>query len=190
MEIDCIIHGTWIKLDTQGWFVVWGEERSAEMRKPKGRLPKVPAHPYAVSSDAIQNCLREIAESLTLDFDPNMPVGEAVFSLPSAGKIPVPSYSMLTGDEEIGLSDHKINTTYLSAFDAVQLLSSIPLHAYDLPYEIGEDIRFWSAAAKFALYIISQHKFLPMLRKDDEGFMAIWEPSLDDPSDIEKIVIV
>jgi hypothetical protein len=188
---DYILHGTWLKqgIDGSGRFILWGEEKIYEFPKIKGRQAKIPKHPYSADSDAIEKALKDLAWSLFLDdFDPQTLKGEAILKLPTAGKLPLPSYQVsIEFDDEISISEYKADIICLELLDAIKILSSIPIHAYDLPYEIGSDISFWSVSAKFVLHLISQHKFIPMLYEDGDDFLAVWEAVLDDMSDAEKI---
>jgi SNF2 family DNA or RNA helicase len=191
---DIILHGTcWIKHESSepGWFLIWGEQKYPEvLTKPRGRRPRILRHPYAASSGAMREMLRALSESLMLDgFELDVSEGEAVLTLPVIGRTPVPSRQTVTElDGKPGMADCRIDAVYLSTSDALEFLSAIPLHTHDLPCRLGADIRFWSAAAKFAFHLISQHKFIPMLREEaEDGFAAFWEPVLDDPSDVEKM---
>lgn len=187
---DYILHGTWLKQDFNGSgkFILWGEERIYEPPKIKGRQAKIPKHPYSAESDILEKALNELAWSLFLDdFKPQILKGEAVLKLPMAGKLPLPSYqTSIDFDDEISISEFKADIICLDLLDAIKILSSIPIHAYDLPYELGSDIRFWSVSAKFTLHLISQHKFIPMLYEDEDDFVSVWEPVLDDRSDAEN----
>ena len=194
---DAILHGTWVKREAQGagWLLVWGEQRFSQVAtKARGRLPKVLRHPYAVSSEAVGEMLRALFESLMLDgTEPDTSEGEAILTLPVVGRTPIPSrQTVMELEGKPRMSDCRVDAVYLSALDAVKLLSAIPLSQQtdifaSLPCGIGTDIRFWSAVAKFAFHLISQHKFVPMLREEEGGFVAFWEPVLDDPSDAEKL---
>jgi SNF2 family DNA or RNA helicase len=184
---DYVLHGTWLKqgFNGSGRFILWGEEKIYEFPKIKGRQAKIPKHPYSAESDVIEKALKDLAWSLFLD---DFIKGEAVLRLPMAGKLPLPSYRVsIEFDDEISISEYKADIICLELLDAIKILSSIPIHAYDLPYEIGSDLCFWSASAKFVLHLISQHKFIPMLYEDGDDFLAVWEAVLDDMSDAEKV---
>jgi len=187
------LHGTWIKQDSSGSgsFLVWGEQKFPEvLTKPRGRRPKILRHPYADSPEDIIEILHNLSESLMLDkYKPDISDGEAVLTLPVIGGTPIPSrQTVMELKGKPGMADCRIDAVYLSTPDALELLSAVPLHAYDLPCRLGADIRFWSAAAKFAFHLISQQRFLPMLREGaEDGFTAFWEPVLDDPADAEKL---
>ncbi|MFC1714380.1 DEAD/DEAH box helicase [Candidatus Poribacteria bacterium] len=174
-----------------GWFLIWGEQKLTEaMKRPKGRRPKIARHPYAVSSDFIRESLHSLYDPLMLDdFKSDVTSGEAILTLPMIGRTPIPSQQTVMEPEgKPGMAACKVDAVYLSTLDALELLSAVPLHTYDLPCRLGADIRFWSTAAKFALHLILQHRFIPMLREEQEdGFNAFWEPVLDDPSDAEKL---
>jgi len=186
---DHILHGTWLRQDNgAGMFAIWGEERIYELPKIRGRQAKIPKHPYSAGAEALEKALKDFAWSLFLDdFDPLMLKGEAVLKLPMSGKFPIPSYQVSIDFDEASISECKVDAICLDLLDAIKLLSSIPIHAHELAYGIGSDIRFWSVSAKFLLHLISQHKFIPMLYEDGDDFLAVWEPVLDDRSDAEKV---
>lgn len=192
---DVILHGTWIKWrpTEPGLFLVWGERRLAEAStKTRGRLLN---HPYAVSSQTVKDALLAISESLMSGkFQRDISEGEAILTLPTAGKTPIPSRRILLELEgRHGMQDFRVDAAYLSTLDAVRLLSAIPISQQaesfvEIPCELGADVRFWSAAAKYIFHLISQHRFIPMLRAGEEDeFVALWEPALDEPSDAEKL---
>ena len=193
MISDITLHGTWVKHEPSGpgCFLIWGEHRFPEaLTKPRGRRPKILRHPYAASSKDIRETLQALAKALMLDEHRlDISDGEAILTLPVIGKTPIPSRQTVTelkGKPE--MADCRMGAVYLSTLDALELLSVVPLHTYDLPCRLGADIRFWSAAAKFAFHLVSQQRFLPMLREETEdGFTAFWEPVLDDPADAEKL---
>lgn len=191
--IDVTLHGTWVKHDPgkPGCFLIWGEQKLPEvLTKSKGRRPKILRHPYAASPEDTIEILRALSESLLLDeYEPDISHGEAILTLPVIGKTPIPSrQTVMDLEGKPGMADCRLDTVYLSTPDALELLSAVPLHTYDLPCRLGADIRFWSAAAKFAFHLISQQRFIPMLREEaEDGFTAFWEPVLDDPADAEKL---
>ncbi len=190
---DITLHGTWIKQKSSesGYFLIWGEQKFPEvLTKPRGRRPKILRHPYAASPEDMRETLHTLSESLMLDeYEPDISDGEAILTLPVIGGTPVPSrQTVMELKGKPGMADCRIGAVYLSTPDALELLSALPLHNYDLPCRLGADVHFWSAAAKFVFHLISQHKFIPMLREEaEDGFTAFWEPVLDDPADAEKL---
>jgi len=190
---DITLHGTWIKQESggAGCFLIWGEQRFPEvLKKPRGRQPKIPRHPYAASPEDMREMLRSLSESLMLnDFEPDISDGEVVLMLPVIGKTPIPSrQTVIEIKGKPGMTECRIAAIFMPTMDALELLSAIPLNTYDLPCRLGTDIHFWSAAAKFALHLVMQHRFIPMLREGaEDGFIAYWESVLDDPSDAEKL---
>jgi len=191
--MNTILHGTWIKseFDSSGYFLIWGEGRlTEEKEKKRGRPPKILRHPYAESSQTLRKIVSALSEYLSIkDFKKDFFDGKAVLTIPTVGKTPLPSRkTILEFNGKKRLYDCKVDVIYLSTFNAIKLLSSIPIHDYDLPCLVGEDFRFWSLSAKFVLHLISQQKFIPMLREDEDGkFGASWEPVLDDSEDAEKL---
>lgn len=190
---DITLHGTWIKQGSSGpgCFLVWGEQKFPEaLTKAGGRRPRILRHPYTASRENVRETLHILSESLMLDgFEPDISDSEAILTLPVIGRTPIPSRQTVTELEgKPGMADCRIDAVHIFTVDALELLSAIPLHTYDLPCRLGADIRFWSAAAKSAFHLISQHRFLPMLCEEaEDGFTAFWEPVLDDPSDAEKL---
>jgi SNF2 family DNA or RNA helicase len=190
---DTILHGTWVNnaAEKQGWFLFWGEGKFTEdIPKPRGRMPKIGSHPYAADTEELKEVIHQLYGSAMMDeYTLNLSKGEAVLSLPILSRIPLPArQTVIELKGKTGIWDFKVDAIYLKTDQAIALLSAIPLRDYDLPCRLGADMRFWNLAAKFVLHLISQHKFIPMLSKEESGgFFAFWEPVLDDLSDMDKL---
>jgi hypothetical protein len=52
---------------------------------------------------------------------------------------------------------------------------------------LSGDIRFWSAASKFAIELLARQRFVPTLDRRNGEFEAGWRPVLDDPRDQQRI---
>ncbi|TMF04581.1 MAG: DEAD/DEAH box helicase [Chloroflexi bacterium] len=48
---------------------------------------------------------------------------------------------------------------------------------------LGEDLRAWIVAARFALSLLARQRFLPRLQTRDEALLSRWSPVADDSSD-------
>jgi superfamily II DNA or RNA helicase len=52
------------------------------------------------------------------------------------------------------------------------------------PGMLGEDLRAWIVAARFALSLLARQRFLPRVQaQHDEDLLSRWSPVVDDPSD-------
>jgi len=144
---DITLHGTWIKHkpNETGGFLIWGEQRFPEvLTKLRGRRPKILRHPYAASPKDIEEILHALAESLMLDeYEPGISDGEAILTLPVIVGTPVPSrQTVMELKGKPGMADCRIGAVYLSTPDALELLSALPLHNYDLPCRLGAGTHF------------------------------------------------
>ena len=51
---------------------------------------------------------------------------------------------------------------------------------------LGDDLRYWIAAARFALALAYRQRLMPTLRQEDGAYAARWYPLLDEPSDRQR----
>ncbi|MBI2952682.1 MAG: DEAD/DEAH box helicase [Chloroflexi bacterium] len=63
------------------------------------------------------------------------------------------------------------------------MLTSLDDEAAPAEVALGDDLQFWTVAARFALELLYQQRFVPTLRrKDGEGFVARWSPIIEPTS--------
>jgi hypothetical protein len=65
----------------------------------------------------------------------------------------------------------------------VSLLPRIAAAAAENTGVMGEDLRAWIVAARFALSLLARQRFLPRVSAREEDLLSRWSPVVDDPSD-------
>ena len=183
------LHGSWIPASgaRPARFALWGEV-SAGGARPRARRRLMPApqpHPFAASPAQLQAFLA----SLETPLDAVPETVHVLAQLPSADGRPLPSPDLAP---EVAASD---DVAALVTW-AVPALAPGPLHAAEvllaLPEEesspslaVGEDLRFWAAAARFALSLLARQRLLPAIQQADGVYLARWHPAFDAPSDAQ-----
>ncbi|MFQ5788864.1 MAG: DEAD/DEAH box helicase [Acidobacteriota bacterium] len=175
-----------------GLFFLWGET-SSPRRSHRERAREAPFHPFHCSRHQVQEeILRDMVDNggpSTLDADSAR--AEAVFLLPSANARPVPSPELVTEDALPGtrrrLAGWRIQGVGLLPLTALGWLAGLPSRAAPSPSHVrpGADVRFWAAAARFALELLARQRFLPDVETQRRGRKAAakWEPLLEDGQD-------
>lgn len=172
-----MLHGFWVAETLR--FCVWAEEPPpAKVRAAKGgRRP----HPFAIPAEAL-------AERLGLAGGGKP--AELVVQLPSSDGRPLPSPELArqTGcggapeGVEPALAEWKVPVLQLSPVEALAWLAGPEPEA-----GCGTDLRYWRAAAGFALGLLRRERWLPSLERDPElRFAARWTPALNLPEDAAR----
>lgn len=116
--------------------------------------------------------------------------------LPTKDNIPLVSQPAIALEEHtsdtsspVVLQPWRIRHSELSASDALLFLSKLPLTQKNRFQKdiIGDDIRFWSATAKFGLELLCRQRFIPQVKNKNEKLYAHWSPVFNDPSDTKRI---
>jgi len=187
-----VLHGGWLPATSpgaSGQFVVWAETSQARLPRVKGKRSKR-AHPFATGPRALQEFL---AGFLSL----HEPVRTVTFHmvLPAAEGLPVPSpqlvhdWDLSAGRKPSGLQRFAITGLALSPPEALSVLTSLPA-PYTLPPSValGDDLVYWSVAARLALERLIQQQYLPAIEVvDSQGFRARWRPVFDRPEDAARL---
>ncbi|HLK68815.1 MAG TPA: DEAD/DEAH box helicase [Bryobacteraceae bacterium] len=97
--------------------------------------------------------------------------------LPTSGGRPVPS-SALMGDAAPGecrIAPHKVTVLPLSPHATVDLLSASADRKLAAPgLLIGEDLKYWIAALRFAAELVTRGQFLPSVSREEGELRARW----------------
>ncbi len=154
---------------------------------------KIPSHPAQMPVGTLRQMLRQLATASELSSLLGSPATATVW-LPSQNGRPQmrlgsfqKGVSALSGDQEpfklrpwqvTGLTLDPFNTlAFLSRFTnqrLIELPSSTSLFRHA---RLGNDLLFWSHAAKFVLELLAGQHFLPGLIPDSSGrFWAAWQP--------------
>ncbi len=206
------VHAAWIHSDTSNaghQLFLWAEDPDVSGRlqpalsgapaarggNGRHRQPKVPSHPGQVSIGQLRAVLsQELGAISPSDLQP----ANATVWLPSQDNLPLARrglFSTATGTrtalrtETPTLMAWQVTGLALDPLRALFFLSRLGdatarQHADSiLPrLRLGNDLIFWSNAAKFALEILVGQHYLPSLRVDPAGRLeAIWQPILLDP---------
>lgn len=184
------VHGSWMPAspDHPARLALWGEvggwRAAARGRKSAGSLPR---HPCAAPVERLAGMLaRPEAAS-----DPvALGLGQAVVRLPSSGEAPLPSPDLPVSRPDTAratLAWWSVPVATAAPGDALALL--LALNDERLPPEVvlGADLRFWSAAARFACDLLVRQRLLPALERQGGAYRASWRPALDEEHDAARL---
>lgn len=186
-----VIHSNWLlplEPGDQGRLILWAETSTGTLKKPRGR-PRAPAHAFAASASALEKAIQSIVEVPT--------AAPTVLNilLPALKNLPLPSPSLvhnwdeLSGATSPGVKRFKLEGLALKPTDALCLLNRLPA-ADNLPPHIvlGDDLVFWVTAARLALEILAEQRYLPAIEQVDiNHFHARWQPIFDRPQDVVRL---
>jgi superfamily II DNA or RNA helicase len=193
--------------DTPAGFAIWGEQSPnirVKPRPPRRRAPGAdgrgplgtragtpppvvaPAHPFALSDDGVRHALsvlgltrwatqtnvRRVFATL-----PSVPASEPPYGSPHRSTEPIDTADSLRS----GLWE--VPAVVLDEVATVSLLPRIAAASAANPGMLGEDLRAWIVAARFALSLLARQRFLPRVQVRDETLLSRWSPVIEDPSD-------
>jgi len=149
---------------------------------------QVALHPYAVSSSELQRCLEES----------NIDLGkfeESSFALKLPHDLldPWPSDRLISimGDYEHAsepvLGEFQVQSIAVEPGYAIRVLNQLEQHNSDLQFEVGNSVHFWTSAARFALDLLVDQRFVPtLLQVDRKHLTAAWTPWLHDEEVVSR----
>jgi len=197
IDSDIRLHGTWISADKPGFFF-WGESRPkhsnpkqiskhSQKGKRKGRSKKtLRMHPFCASGNELMNAFK------STDLGLSRYTKELIAILPSSRNLPEASSEPVKGKKT--LSRWKVPCMGFSAHEALIWLALLPADgsmssAYDQfnPKSFGEDILFWSSAAKFGIELIARQRFIPSVKKSRNRLYGVWYPVLNYADDNRRL---
>ena len=202
------LHASWLQHDgpfADGNLFFWAEtlEFQADPRfvatttgangAQRQRGPKTPSHPGQLPINQLRILLAE--PSLRLPVQSMEPANATVW-LPSVNGMPMARRSVVqTGarpwaatPEGANLACWQVTGLSLPPLPAVMFLSRLRQHAQHAfvanggeQLRIGNDLYYWSNAAKFALEVLIGQQYVPTLRMtNDSDLYALWQPVLLD----------
>ena len=194
-----ILHGTWLNseyTDANSGFVLWAEtsqERPArKASRPSTR--RVKPHPFALSSEALRRVWLDLMPSGEEAIKTDAKEIVAVVQLPSASDSPQASPGLMReaeegrGQSKLKLSSWQVDALVIPPADVPGFLIGLLSEGDTTPgIKIGADLRFWSLAARFALELLACQRYVPALLKQDNGYLAVWQPQLSDPADEARL---
>ncbi len=83
-----------------------------------------------------------------------------------------------------GLRLTRVPVLKFTPVEACDLLSSLPAH---LPPVCSDSIHFFTILARLACESLHTQQFYPSIRKQDEGFVAIWQPLIGGKVEVEQL---
>lgn len=184
-----ILHGSWLTnfSDDDHTFALWAETRAtrADVRARQ--------HPFAVSARDLRHVLKASAPSVGDVLRRDAKETTVALWLPSTRHAPQPSLAILretesAAREKVVLAAWQADALTIAPRDTLDLLASLPSDE-ETPHaiKIGADLRYWQTVAKFAFELLARQRIKPTLRKQDDKFIARWQPLLDEPSEQERL---
>ena len=156
-----------------------------EQGTARQRAAKIPSHPGQLAISQLRTLLAEELPGLPL---PSMAPATATIWLPSHSDAPLMRRGVLHADRQqsaSGLSNWQVSGVLLDGFSALRFLSQLrrrqPGAESPGRLKLGNDLLYWSNAAKFALELLIDQQYVPSLqRSGSAGLQAIWQPTLLD----------
>ncbi len=170
-----VLHAGWLPKagHNPAVLALWGETDLPQPRRSAAPSAGPAPHPFAASPEAVRAALPET--------DTKASPLKLIARLPSAGGSPLPSQPFLRESAprgKPGLAAWQVPALGLRPADAAAMLVGLD---DDAPG--GDDLRFWQAAARFALELVVGQRFLPALVEHGEQWLAQWQPLLGTPND-------
>lgn len=187
-----VLHGGWLPTTSprgSHQFVVWAETSQGKLPEPNGKKSTV-AHPFSLRPHALQQLLANLVPLQ----EPVCPITFHML-LPAAEGLPFPSpqlvhnWDLFTRLKPSELRRFAITGLALSPLETLSALASLPT-PYTLPPSVafGDDLVFWSVAARLALERLIRQQYLPAIEAvDSHGFRARWRPVFDRPEDAARL---
>ena len=167
-----VFHGSWLPAtaDDAPSFAIWGEESELPPIKQRGRPHPSTAdtprtHPFVASTDVLKAALTSLSSP---------DEAKLIVWLPSHHSRPFPSNAEV-GSDAPALASWQVPALLLDPIDTLRVLAGLPPELH-----IGDDLRFWQAAARFALALLAGQRFAPDLIADAGTHVAVWRPLLDE----------
>jgi SNF2 family DNA or RNA helicase len=147
----------------------------------------VPAHPFALSDDGVRHALSIMG--LTR-WATQTNVRQVYACLPSSPEVDLQSEPHRSSEPvdpdaslKLRMALWAVPAVVLDEVATVSLLPRIAAASAANPGVMGEDLRAWIVAARFALSLLARQRFLPRVYTREEDLLSRWSPVVDDPSD-------
>ncbi|MBI3980080.1 MAG: helicase [Chloroflexi bacterium] len=188
-----VLHGSWVPAQGEvvARFVVWGENTQTD--RPRGRRrTRAPAvaqpHPFAATVGQLQAVVAALPEGGGV---PELEPRTLVARLPSAGGLPLPSPELAVdgaaGGEPPVLSPWTVEALACPPAVAPTLLPALTDEALPPGASLGDDLRYWVIAARFALGLLYRQRLLPAIENAGDVYVARWRPLFDEDADAERL---
>ncbi len=152
-------------------FFLWGEI-AADADGRKGRRRAAPRTPEGHPTQAPA---AQLLRAARLSTGSGVSKGSALARLPTLNGQPLPSRaSSVESDAQPTLTDWVIDGLALNAPAALSALVTWPAAAAP-GITLGADLRFWIAAARFALELLARQRYVPTLEEAGNTVAARWQ---------------
>ena len=183
-----VLHANWHRHALHVW-AESAEAFRAGTRAPETKQEQLPAHAFAaaVSEVAAQAAKLSIpTESASASTLPLV--------LPYEGDRPSPSDRLaatlgvaLESERDLRLEACEIPSLAIPADRVLEALLAFEAGRGEEDHEGGHELRFWCAAARFALELVEDQRVVPTVQQDRAGRMeARWRPWLNDAPTAER----
>src|SRR5436190_2948897 len=191
-----LLHGSWLapsKDHPAAEFALWAERlpkrrvagrASAGVGKPTDRPLR---HPYALGEKDLDALVPGKRPTVTWASGSGRRTFDVLAWLPSQGDRPLPSRTSLDSGEKSSapaLALWRLPAFVFDATEAVRLVLTLAAQGDSPEVSLGDDLRFWAAAARFALALAHRQRFLPVVEQEGESYLARWRPLLDDEAEV------
>jgi SNF2 family DNA or RNA helicase len=201
-----VLHGSWLisqYADEESGFVLWAETSDArasrglaERREGEAMLTaktgRVRPHPFATSTKALRRlCLDLFSDQRVIKSEATG--FSAAVRLPSTRSAPQASPGPLR-QEQVGrrgklkLRAWQVEALLVPPRAVLRLLASLPRRDDGTTKtKIGSDLRFWAWAGKLALELLAGQRYEPVLGREGDRYVALWQPLWDEAADTSRL---
>ena len=117
-------------------------------------------------------------------------VREVFARLPSSEAGPYRSSEPIDPEASPRLAPWAVSAVILDEVASVSLLPRIAAASAANPALLGEDLRAWIVAARFALSLLARQRFVPRLQSREDELISRWSPVIDDPADRSNLLAI
>ncbi|MBR8826901.1 MAG: DEAD/DEAH box helicase [Gomphosphaeria aponina SAG 52.96 = DSM 107014] len=192
------LHGSWIILQENSYFFLWGETwRAMGWVESESSV----FHPFNMNCQELLAFLQsrhlspeELFNIKQSNLSPEDWWQTEVISLPShridSGElIPILSAQTLqttNSTNKLNLYSWQVEGLRLPPKEAVKFLQALPLGSFASNY-LGDDLRFWSFIYRWSLDLLARGKFLPGISQENGTTISCWQPLLDSAIDQARL---
>ncbi|MCT7952285.1 SNF2-related protein [Ancylothrix sp. C2] len=205
-----ILHGSWVVEPTGGFLFIWAEVwRRVGPLEANQAQPLV--YPFAMSPTELLDFCQSLHQTAALKWQgfpkpetktkkakskqvlettkwQTLEVALPTALLSSGQVLAQPSASLPEKEEmQIFLHPWQIEGMRLNAGEAIEFLQGLPLGNLGEELFFGGNLRFWSYVNRWGLDLRARGKFLPALQKQENSYLAVWQPLLDSGIDRERL---
>jgi len=196
-----VLHGGWVlaNADVPAGFAIWGEQspnvrirprlprrkvgtepRPGTVRSGPPPPPPPPPHPFALTDDGVRHALSVLG--LTR-WATQTHIRQVFACLPSSEAGPHRSSEPIDPEASPRLGSWAVPAVILDEVESVSLLPRIAAASAANPGLLGDDLRAWIVAARFALSLLARQHFLPRMQVREEHLLSRWSAVIDEPAD-------